>query len=332
MIYDESHNIKNGKSQRTKAAWYLGKLAAYRRILTGTPISRDLMDAWSQFKFLDGRILGYSNPVAYRSHYCIMGGYKDKQIIGSQNLEEFYATIAPYTYRKTKKEVTDLPEKIYVKRPYVMSEDTKRHYNSMKKMWLTRFDNGEIKDAKNAVVAMLRLQQIACGYLEHEDGKIEVISDERLEAMMEIIEQVEGQVVIWARFTQDVIRIADRLEKTGQGVSLYYGELPDGARRFSKQAFVRGVTRFFVGNIAVSTGLDGLQCAPNMIFYSNSFDALSRWQSEDRGHRFGMCESLTIFDLVARGSIDTTILKNLSEKRDLATLSLDQIRQAIIDD
>lgn len=205
----------------------------------------------------------------------------------------------------------------------------------MKETWITRFDNGEIKDASNGLVAMLRLQQILCGYLEREDGTIEHIGGgERIEEMLDIIEQTSGPTIIWSRFTEDIERIAKTLSDIyGEDqVVTYYGGIDRRERKTNKHRFTDGKARFFIGNIGISAGLDGLQVAKTMIFYACDFDAIHRWQSEDRGHRMGMTDSLTIFDIVARGSVDRHIIKNLSEKKSLSTLSLDQIRQAIAAD
>jgi SNF2 family DNA or RNA helicase len=335
MIVDESHLIKNGSTERTKRAMKLGLLATYRRISTGTPIAKNIVDAFSQFAFLDPRILGQKYVTAFRARYCVMGGWEGKQIVGQKNTEEFYSLIAPHAFRLTKAEALDLPPKIYVKREYEPGDTTRAHYENLRKTYMTSFESGEIVDVANAAVAMLRLQQVLCGYLPitDEDGRHthnEEISSERIEAMMEIVDQTEGQTVIWSRFIEDGERIVAALSKAfGPGAVAHYTG-GDRTKEDAKERFMNGTSRFFVANPAAGgTGLNLQGKCQVVIYYSNSFDALHRWQSEDRTHRMGMAGAVTYFDLVATKSVDKHILKNLSIKKSISDLTLDEIRQAV---
>jgi SNF2 family DNA or RNA helicase len=335
MVIDESQLIKSWKATRTRAAWKLGDMATYRRICTGTPIAKNIMDAWAQFYFLDWKILGHKYVTSFRSRYCIMGGYEGRQIIGQRNIEEFYQLIAPHAYRKTKAECLNLPPKIYTVREYDMDDVTRRHYKSMKDTFMTELKSGAIVDAQHAAVAILRLQQIICGYLPDE-GKLSVISDERLNVLLDVIDQVNGPVVIWCRFTADINRIYDRLTKRNeegfgpQCAVRYYGEMNEKERDKAKAKFLSGEARFFVGNTAAGgTGLNLQGACQTAIYYSNSFRALDRWQSEDRLHRMGTVGAVTYIDIVANASVDRLILRNLKAKKSISDLTFDQIRMAL---
>lgn len=334
MVIDESHNIKSGTAQRTKSAWKLGELATYRRILTGTPISRNVADMWAQFKFLDERILGHRYFISFRNHFCLMGGFEGRQIIGQKNIEELYQLIAPHSYRLTKKEALDLPEKIYIKRRYEMSEICAAHYQSLKNSFITQLDNGEIVDANNAITCLLRLQQVLCGFLPNEEGEaVTEFSNDRIQQMLEIIEQTEGQAVIWCRFTHDILRITKLLNENygkGSAVCYYGGNVKE--RDESVEKFLNMGARFFVSNpSAGGTGLNlqksGCQ---TVIYYSNNFNYITRAQSEDRTHRIGMKGAVTYFDIVADKSIDGHILRNLRAKKSISELTLDEIRASLV--
>lgn len=331
MIVDESHNIKSWMADRTKAAIKLGTFATYRRIATGTPISRDIMDAYSQFLFLDANILGHRSPVTFRSRYCVMGGWEMRQVVGQKNIEEFYSLIAPYSFRLTKAEAVDLPPKIYVKREYALSEKARKHYDELRKTFMTSLENGERVDVNTAMSAMLRLQQIVCGYLPLADGSMHSIDDGRIEQTLEIISQVQGQVVIWARFREDIKRLKAALEKAyKKPVGELHGDISDKLRAETLRMFQEKEIDHLVANPTVGgVGVNQMKKCPNFIYYSNSFNALDRWQSEDRGHRYGTEVSPTYFDLVAEKTIDRIIVKNLQSKKSLSDLTLDQIRQAV---
>ena len=294
MVIDESHNIKSGTAERTKAAWKLGDVSTYKRILTGTPISKNASDMWSQFKFLDDRIFGHKYFISFRNHFCIMGGFEGKQIVGQKNVEELYRTIAPHSFRLTKGEALDLPEKIYIRRRYEMSETCAQHYQSLKNSFLTLLDSGDVVDVNNAITCLLRLQQVLSGFLPGEDGSVTEFANDRILQLMEIINQTEGQAVIWARFTHDILRIEKLLNKTfGDGSAVcYYGDNVKD-RGASVDRFLNKEARFFVSNpSAGGTGLNlqrsGCQ---TVIYYSNNFNFITRAQSEDRTHRIGMSRS-----------------------------------------
>ena len=334
VVIDESQKIKSGSSQRTKAAWSLGAMATYRRILSGTPIAKNVGDLFSQFKFLDERILNHKYFVSFRNHFLILGGFEGKQIVGQKNVEELYSLIAPHSFRLTKAEALDLPEKIYTKQVYEMSETSAMHYQNLKKNFLTLLDNGDIVDVPNAVSCLVRLQQTLSGYLPSEDGVFEVFSNDRIEQMLEVIEQIEGQAIIFSRFTKDIDRIIEALNNEyGNDQAVRYDGTNVRDRDNSIKLFLGGNARFFVANqAAASTGLN-LQTGgcQHMIFYSNSFDYIAREQAEGRIHRLGTKGAVTYIDLVASKSIDGHILKNLRNKKNISDLTLDSIRKSLVE-
>lgn len=335
LTLDESHKIKNWTADRTKAAWALGEMAHFKRIMTGTLLSRNIIDAWSQFKFLDVNILGHRYMTSFRNRYCVMGGFEGREIVGQRNVEEFYSLIAPHSFRKTKKEALDLPEKVYAPVLYEMGEETKRHYASLRQTFMTQLDEGEIVDVNNALAMLTRLQQVVCGYLpfddEDDNPQLSIISDERLGVLSNICEQIEGKAIIWARFIPDGDRIMKRLAKEygPESVVRYRGN--DRTKKDAKEKFIkRDEVRWFVANqVTGGTGTDGLQkVCETAIFYSNSFNAIDRWQSEDRIHRMGMIGA-RYFDIICRASIDRHLLRNLKGKKSMSDLSLDTIRMSL---
>lgn len=321
IIFDESHKFKNAAAKRSKMAAKLVKYAWGVLLLTGTPVAKNLVDLWSQFKLLDERIIGHRYITTFRSTYCIMGGFEGRQVVGHKNLDDLLVKINPYIFRAKKSEL-GLPPKIFAERVFDLSNTQKKHYTNLKKEFITAFKDGTPVTVPNAAVMILRLQQIACGYLAHED-KLEEIEDARLPALLEIIEQRSGKMIIWCRFQRDVERICERL---GGYAVPYYGPNTDQENAWSKQQFISGDAQFFVGTPAKGgTGVDGLQkVARTVVYYSNSFSSIERWQSEDRTNRIGMVHDDCLYlDLIARGTVDRRLINVL--KRD-ATL-----RDAVMD-
>lgn len=327
IVVDESHAFKGQASDRTRGLMELGEMATYKRLLSGTPMGRNIIDLWSQFNFLSPKILGYKYLTAFKVRFAVE--VKGK-VVSQKNTEEFYSLIAPHTFRMTKDEAHDLPPKIPVPREYEMSDETAKHYKEMKETLLTEMSDGTIVDGVNAAVAMLRLHQIVCGHLPGPvGGLMHRIGGERIEAMMDIVRQVEGPIVIWYRFTEDREIISEALKAEGISFGFYRGT--DDEREKIKLDFLAGKFRIFVANPASGgTGLNLQGACQSVIYYSNSFNAIDRWQSEDRTHRPGMHGSVSYFDIIARKSVDRSILRNLKVKKDLADLTLDEIRMAIV--
>lgn len=330
MIIDESHGIKTFTSGRTEAMIELGRACAYRRIATGTPLGLNLIDAFSQYYFLDEAILGQRYASTFKAEYCLTtGSGAEERIIGHKNVEQFWTRVDPYTFRITKDEADlQLPPKHYDRYAFEMSPEQKHHYTAMKQDMIAKMDNGELVASASVMTQMLRLQQIACGFLS--DGKtVQHLNNARMQALMDVIQQREGKIVIWGRFKEDIVAIKRAL---GAEAVTYYGETSDADRKRAKEQFLdpNSGIRFFVSNPAAGgTGLNLQGECRTVIYYSNSFNAIDRWQSEDRVHRIGTLGAVTYIDLVARGTIDIKLLQNLRAKKSISDLAFDDIRQML---
>jgi SNF2 family DNA or RNA helicase len=331
MIIDEAHQIGNFGSLRTKETIKLGKKVSYRRVLTGTPIATSLTNIWCQFMFLDSRIIGIDYITAFRTRFCVEG-YSGYEIADAQNVEEFYSLVAPHSYRKTKKECLDLPEKIYAIRYYQLGNATRKHYENIKEAFMTELASGTIVAPSNGLVALVRLQQIMSGFLPDDEENdqaskrvYEIFSYERAEIALDIVNQVEGPVCIWARFIPDIKSLRHVFQKAGFDSQVATFDRVDEFKRGKKRFLIANQSRGIGGNLQ-ETG-----CS-NIIYYNNSFNYIHRVQSEDRFHRMGMTAStLTIFDIMADKTIDKSITENLKGKKSLSSLALDDIRQLIED-
>jgi SNF2 family DNA or RNA helicase len=160
-----------------------------------------------------------------------------------------------------------------------------------------------------------------------EATKFEYLPNPRMKALKDVLRARIGKKVIWCRFTKD---IELGMREFNDAVS-YYGGNGRDERSENKQQFINNkhVQNMFSNPAVGGTGVDGLQkVARTAIYYSNSYNSVQRWQSEDRIDRIGMGEgSSTYIDLVARDTVDLPILRNLRKKKQLSDLVLDDIRQ-----
>lgn len=328
MVVDESTRIKTPSANRTRAALHLGQLAYYRRILTGTPVTKGPLDLYTQFKFLDPHILGFSSFYAFRNHYALMGGFQGKQVIGYANLEELQSKILPFSYRVTSDECQDLPDKIYQRLEVELSDEQRKLYKAMKDEMLVEFSGREV-GATIVLSQMLRLQQIVGGFLPvfNEIGEtvgFEAIpgKNPKLEAMLELIEDTDSKAVIWARFRPEIELISRRLRELygDESVVEFHGGVNENDRTAARRSFQDpgSPVRFFVGQ--TQTGGIGINLteACLMIYFSNDFSLEARLQSEKRVHRYGLSHAVTIVDLVAKKTLDRKVIATLRSNNEVA--------------
>lgn len=328
LIIDESQNIKNKISARWNAVFEIRKKCRYVTIMSGTPIAKDLTDYWAQYYMLDERIIGDRYMSSFRNKYCIMGGFKQKNVIGFRNEVNLFKLTEPYTFRV---KLTDLPPRRYKKVVFNMEGEQLKVYQAFKESFVEDLNDPNSQAVKNPGVGLTRLQQITCGYLPKEDGTVRYFENARLEALKDTLYGFDRKIIIWCRFHHDVEEIAKAL---GSKALTYYGKTESDEREQNKQQFITDSSIQFMVATAASAGagIDGWQkvCNTN-IYYSNSHKAIDRWQSEGRTNRKGMIDDHSLYiDLICRGGVDRGIIKNLQMKKDLSDLMLDEIREMLI--
>ena len=192
----------------------------------------------------------------------------------------------------------------------------------MKKHALTELE-GSQTTAASALAQMIRLHQITCGHLATDDGEVRALKNNRISELLNILEEVDGKVIIWAIYRHDIKEITNILsEKYGKdSVAAFFGDTADSDRQDIVTRFQdrESPLRFFIGN--PRTGGYGLTLTASntVVYYSNSYDLEIRLQSEDRAHRISQTKKVTYIDLISDGTIDEFIVKNLRGKINLAT-------------
>ena len=331
IVIDESTTIKNPKAIRTKNALKLSTLAKYRRILTGSPVTRDPIDLFSQCEFLDPAILGHASYYSFKNRYTVqvrtnVGTHVFNKVVGYKNLGELSTLLDPYSYRVLKEDCLDLPEKIYTKRQVDLMPEQKKAYKEMKEYALTLFEDGSVLTASTVMTQLLRLHQISCGHLITESGETKVFKNNRITELMDILEEVDGKVIIWANYRQDIRTIYDTISKKygADTVATYYGDTPDEERQGIVQNFqgTKSPLRYFVGNQQTAGYGLTLTAASTVVYYSNNYDLEKRIQSEDRAHRIGQKSNVTYIDLIAEKTVDERIVKALRNKINIASTVL----------
>ena len=324
---DESTTIKNPTAKRTKNILKIGDLAKYRRILTGSPVTKSPLDLFSQCEFLDPYHLGHASYYSFRARYANMvkrnfGGRQVQLVVSYRRLDELADILDKFSYRVLKEDCLDLPEKVFTKRLVELTPEQDKAYKQMKQMALAMLDNGEVMTTVNVMTQLMRLHQITCGHFKADDGTTTALKNNRMDALLQLLEETDGKVIIWANYREDIKNIVAALKKAYGDASTveYHGGVDPRVRQDNIALFQEknGPTRYFVGN--AQTGGYGitLTAANTVIYYSNSYDLEKRLQSEDRAHRIGQTGSVTYVDLIAENTVDDKIVKSLRNKINIA--------------
>jgi SNF2 family DNA or RNA helicase len=327
MGVDESTTIKNPSAKRTKNILSLRSLTKYRRILTGSPVTKSPLDLFSQCNFLDPWLLDQSSYYSFRTRYAIcrkiqVHGRQVEIVVGYRNLGELSEKIKPFSDRVLKDDCLDLPKKTYLKRTIELSDDQKKVYKQMKQEALAVL-NGKMVTSATVITQLMRLHQITCGHFTSDDGTIQEIKNNRIPQLMDILEEVEGKAVIWAHYRYDIEKIVEAISKKygNNSVVTYYGDTTtdERAAAIRKIQDPESPVRFIVGT--PQTGGYGITLtgASTMIYYSNGYDLEKRQQSEARIDRIGQEKPMTYIDIMAEDTVDMKIVKSLRQKVNIAT-------------
>jgi len=326
MAIDESTTIKTPTAKRTKNIIDLGRMAKYRRIMTGSPVTKNPLDLYTQCEFLDPWLLDFTSYYAFRNRYAEMEtmhlrGRTIQVVSEFKNLGELSDTVKKFSYRVLKEDCLDLPPKNFIKRHIVLTPDQKKVYEQMKKQAVSVL-NGKVSSTMTVLTQLMRLHQITCGHFTADDGSIQNLDNNRIKELMDILEEIDGKAIIWANYQRDIIQIIEHITKKygPRSVVDYYGLTPQDERQDNIRKFQNGdECRFLVGT--PQTGGYGITLtkANTVIYYSNGYDLEKRLQSEDRAHRIGQKKNVTYIDIICEDTVDEKIVKALRDKINIAS-------------
>ena len=326
MAIDESTTIKTPTARRTKNIIKIGLNAKYKRIMTGSPITKNPLDLYTQCEFLDPWLLDFASYYAFRNRYAEMKtmhirGRSIQVVDKFQNLGELSDIVKEFSYRVLKEDCLDLPPKVFIKRHISLTPDQKKIYEQMKEQALAVL-NGKVTTTMTVLTQLMRLHQITCGYVTADDGTTQQVDSNRLNELMSILEDTDGKVIIWANYQLSVGEIIQEIIKVYGPDSYvhYYGLTPQEDRQDYIRKFQNDPKcRFIIGT--PQTGGYGITLteANTVIYYSNGYDLEKRLQSEDRAHRIGQKKTVTYIDLICEDTIDEKIVKALRDKINIAS-------------
>lgn len=341
-VDDESTNIKSDEAERTRFMCdRVAPVAAARRILTGFVTPNTPMDLFSQFWFLDWRVLGHRSFYSFRSRYAILkpievptgrmrpDGTEVRRTVqmevGYRNLEELQEKIAPYSYRVLKKDCLDLPLKVYAPiRDVRLTDEQRRHYKEMRQQATTQLADESWVTATMVLKRNLRLQQLLCGFMTNDDGDEVDIPSRRGAELLEVLAEHSGKGIVWVPWHNPLQKVVRLLEKEyGPGsTAQFHGNNKDTRGEDERRWLGDPRCRWMVSTPAA--GGKGNTWLPGtlQVYFANTHNLEDRLNSEDRPHRDGQTETCTIVDLVAMETNEIKTVEALREKINMATITM----------
>ena len=236
IAVDESTTIKNPKAQRTKNLLKLAINTKYRRILTGSPVTQSPLDLYSQSTFLSPHLLGFTSFYSFQNRYAKlinrkMGTRSFRQVVGYQNLEELTSNVNEFSYRVLKKECLDLPDKVYQRREVELTPEQKKVYKQLTDYAIAELDSHEIVSVTSVLTQILRLHQVVCGFVRHDNGEEVEVKSNRLDELLDVLQEVQGteaNTVIYHSNNYDLekrLQSEDRAHRIGQTNKVTYIDL-----------------------------------------------------------------------------------------------------------
>lgn len=338
-VLDESPRIKTPGSKRSKRISGSSVAAPYRRIATGTIVDDKPFDVYNQIRFLDPEAwheIGCSDFAAFKNTFGIWkkqsmmytgadGAMHEREfpmLVEYRNLELLREMVSRYGSRLRKEDVLDLPPKLYSTRYFEMTPAQWRVYKELQSEFYTFLESGDMVSADLVITRLLRLQQVTSGYLprDKDEELVPIVTpNPRIQLLLDCLEDLDHQVIVWAKYQQDITTILAALADAKISAVRYDGRCSETQMGDAVDAFKRGDAQVFVANPAKGSEGITLTCAKTMIYFNNGYRLSQRTQSEDRFHRIGQTDPVHIIDLAAVDTVDTAIIDALRKKYELAS-------------
>lgn len=319
LVLDESILVKNPTAKRTRRMIDYSETTAMVRLLSGAPMVNGVMDLYAQLYMSGAKIP--PNPFAFRNRYAVMGGYMGKKVVGIRNQEKLTEVMEACSFTAKKKDWTDLPDKLYTQREYIMSKPQEKAYKEMLNHFITMV-NGEEITADMVLIQANKLQQISSGFIFDEEGEVQelvsVDKNPKIKLVKEMVEESSTKIIIFCLFKKSVANLREAFPDA----PFIKGQQDREEQAEMKAKFNEGDAKLMICQVTAGKyghtllGTEEMPCHSS-VYYENSYDLDARLQSEDRNHRHGQKYPVTYTDLVG-SPIDKACIRALVKKQTLA--------------
>lgn len=332
IVYDESQRLKARATKQSKLAekltWVRASVNSDARVinqecrrvlLSGTPIEQDPIDLWAQFRFALPNVLP-QRWATFERRWCKPTGYMGYKLkFKQEKLPAFLKLIEPHILRIHKADVLDLPKLSIVDVRVPLLGEQARIYEELEESYTTTVNGREIT-ADLAITQLVRLQQIAGGFVKTDDGKTICVGRAKIRRLRALVAREDKPLVVFCKYSAEVRAIDLALEDYRVGILT--GKTKKDQRAPLLRAFQRGEYDVLVCQVRVGgVGID-LYTAHVAIVYSTTHSFIDYDQLIARIHRHGQEHPCRILRLLAENTVDEEIYAAVSSKRKIANLTL----------
>jgi len=316
LIVDECHRAKSPGGKLSRFLYQLSKRVPRRLALSGTPLPHSPADIYGQARFLNPEVYGTSFH-RFKNRYAVKGGYQNYQIVGWKNTDEFERKFHSIVYEVTKEEVlADLPKEVDEDRWCRLEPKAQRIYDSLDRHFWAGVEKGEVS-ATNALVKLLRLQQVTSGWIPLEgEEQLEQVSHAKVDALKDLLMDIltTEPVVVFGRFHSDLDAVRDVAKKLDRRYAEISGRIKDGLTSdatMSKDVDLLGVQ--------IQSGGVGIDLSRSCygVFFSTGFSLGDVLQARSRLYRPGQNRPTTFIHILCEDTIDVRICEALRARENI---------------
>ena len=324
LIIDESAKIKSHNSQITKILLSFNKIE-HRLCLSGVPAPNNLLEYFSQMKFINEDIFGTPNFFKFRNTFFYSTGYGGYQFLPMKGAKEaIMENVSKQAFSVKKEEALDLPGQVFEIRYCYMDEIQQKAYTNMKKENILEFKDS-VTLAANELAKICKLREITGGFVINTEGIPVKVSNTKIEALKELLEEipVDRQIIIWVQYHWEVLELKREL---GKDACTLYGDMPQKEKTKSIEDFQVGNKRFLIAHPKSGGHGLNLQNASYSVWFSLSYSYEEYSQACDRNYRIGTTQKVTYFHLLAKDTIDEIIYKAVKNKENFSEACLNMLK------
>ena len=316
IAFDEAHKAKNPDSQQGKALLSID-CKGPKIPMSGTFVLNNPLDLYLPLKWAGFETHSF---YAYKQHYCTMGGFGGKEIVGYKNLDELRSMVSKVMLRRVKGDVLDLPPKVHTIEWVDAYPEQKSLYKDVRDQVRDNID--KVKVHPDPLSEMLRLRQVT-GY----PGILSstVTKSAKMDRMEELVEEevsVGGKAIIFSNWSEMTNVIRNKLKKYNP--AYITGEVGSVQRMEEKDRFQNDPNcKVMIGTIgALGTGFT-LTAAQLVIFVDEPWNRGIKDQAEDRAHRIGTRGTVRVVTILTRDTVDEGVYNLVQKKGKMADLLVD---------
>ncbi len=317
LVVDEAHRLKAPKGVQSKYVWKLSATCKRVVALTGTPMPAGPMDAFAQFRIIAPQLFGTSY-FRFRSRYAKMGGYGGHEVVGYQRMDEFRDLLASATYQ-VGRDVLDLPDATHTTIDVPLGKRGRAIYDELERALRVEIEEGTI-DVSNALVKLIRLQQLTGGVASTDDGLAQVDTSKE-DALVDLLGSVDDDepFVVFGQYRSDLAAIHRAAERLGRSSM----ELSGAVNQLSE--WQGGGAPILAVQIHSGGAGINLTRACYVAYYSTGFNGGDYEQSLARAHRPGQDRAVSFYHLHAHDTIDARVFRALASKKKVVDAILEDL-------